>query len=81
MRDEVMPLQYRAFYFIHSRSKDTPSSLPPCFRASWKSSIIDAGKWHRAESDTQLGLYLVSGRGPAFASNPGRRQHAEGFMG
>ena len=36
-----------------SRTKVTPSLLPPCFRASWKSSIVGAVTFCRAEM--QLG--------------------------
>jgi hypothetical protein len=36
-----------------SRTKVTPSLLPPCFRESWKSSIVGAVPFCRAEM--QLG--------------------------
>ena len=81
MRDEVMPLQYRALYFIHSRSQDTPSPLPPCFRASWKPSIIDAGNGIEPNPTRNSGLFGQWTWSSIRPQCEGRRQHAEEFMG
>ena len=79
--DEVMPLQYRAFYFIHSRSKDTPSPPPPCFRASWKPLIIDAGNGIEPNPTRNSGLFGQWTWSSIRPQCEGRRQHAEEFMG